>query len=460
MKLKNFIGLFFLLFSISVKAQIIAYSDYIGKTEYPDPDSIFVFCTDNENGASLIAVDSTGDGGKIYKWYNYNIGTNNFSEISTGISYNIDSTTSTIVNLSTGGYKVIIGSGADKQQYLAWVYNTTDRSVEIKLYQNTCKKIILDADPFINLNSNDLSTSLITVDTLTSTQYPLINSVTNYEWSADTDLPINIYPSPRKIISGTMPTENTIFKVIVTDRFACNVEDTLNYEAIATKAKFSWRTYDENLKEIGSGDQDGSISEPAPLKVEFTNGSENGHEYLWGFKEPVYEDDTLRTTDFELEPSFIYYYTDKTEAGKTYTMWLKSFNYNEVEICDDSISFDINLQPVSIEFPNVFTPNGDGINDVFYCDSLGDGPISVNNFKITIFNRAGQVVHEYDGSIFDWKGWDGKVKNSNRDASEGNYYFVVEILGWDKKYYDNDDYAKSGSGGSDKPTFGLIRLYR
>lgn len=463
MKLKYFIGLFYLLLSLSGKAQISAYSDYIGRTDYPNPDSIFIFCTDDENGASLIAADSTGDGHKKYRWYNYNIGTNDFTEILSGISYNIDSTTSTIVGLSTGGYKVIIGSGAEKQQYLAWVYNTTDRSVEIILYQNTCWKIILDVDPYESLNSN-ISTNLITVDTLTSIQYPLYNSITNYEWSADTDISINTYPSPRKIISGELPLENTIFKVIVTDRFGCTVEDTLNYEAIATKAQFSWRAYDEDYKELSSGDQDGSISEAAPLKVEFTNESKNGNEYLWGFKDPFEEDDTLRTTDLELEPSYRYFYTNKTESGKTYTMWLKSINYNDIEVCDDSITFEINLKPVSIEFPNVFTPNGDGINDVFLCDSLGDGPISVQEFKITIFNRAGQVVHEYQGSIFDWEGWDGKVKNSNREATEGNYYFVVEVLGWDKKLYDNYDYAKSGGsdseGGGDKPTFGLLRLYR
>lgn len=117
---------------------------------------------------------------------------------------------------------------------------------------------------------------------------------------------------------------------------------------------------------------------------------------------------------------------------------------------------------------NVFSPNGDPWNNVFRVDSIGDGPVSIRNFKITIFNRAGQVVHEYNGDIRDWEGWDGTVKNSSREATEGNYYYVVEILGWDKKTYDNDDYSKSNSGNDDSGDtgnssnviFGHVRLYR
>ena len=37
-------------------------------------------------------------------------------------------------------------------------------------------------------------------------------------------------------------------------------------------------------------------------------------------------------------------------------------------------------------------------------------------------------MHTYTGDIRDWKGWDGRVKDSNREAPEGVYFWVVSSL--------------------------------
>lgn len=58
--------------------------------------------------------------------------------------------------------------------------------------------------------------------------------------------------------------------------------------------------------------------------------------------------------------------------------------------------------------PNAFTPDGDGINDIF-----------MEGYDLTILNRWGQEL--YKG--FD--GWDGKYKGS--DVSQGTYFYIITI---------------------------------
>ena len=60
------------------------------------------------------------------------------------------------------------------------------------------------------------------------------------------------------------------------------------------------------------------------------------------------------------------------------------------------------------ELPNAFTPDGDGINDIF-----GEGA------ELTIFNRWGQKV--YEGT----SGWNGTY--NGRKVSPGTYYYLYNI---------------------------------
>ena len=73
-------------------------------------------------------------------------------------------------------------------------------------------------------------------------------------------------------------------------------------------------------------------------------------------------------------------------------------------------------------FPNAFSPNGDGKNDLF---RITNG-INLNNFNLQIFNRYGERIFETNSST---KGWDGTFKNIKQDTgaftwqctfSEGN----------------------------------------
>jgi gliding motility-associated-like protein len=67
--------------------------------------------------------------------------------------------------------------------------------------------------------------------------------------------------------------------------------------------------------------------------------------------------------------------------------------------------------------PTAFTPNGDGLNDLFYPFPVGIR--SINYFKV--FNRWGQLLFS---STTLYKGWDGKLQGVEQPA--GVYVFMAQ----------------------------------
>jgi gliding motility-associated-like protein len=73
---------------------------------------------------------------------------------------------------------------------------------------------------------------------------------------------------------------------------------------------------------------------------------------------------------------------------------------------------------VVVFIPNLFSPNGDGMNDTFEIPELSYYP----NTRVTIINREGVVVYEnpdYDNS------WDGTYQG--RKLPEATYYYLIEF---------------------------------
>ena len=90
--------------------------------------------------------------------------------------------------------------------------------------------------------------------------------------------------------------------------------------------------------------------------------------------------------------------------------------------------YRINISESKLEIPNAFTPNGDGVNDIF---KVKDGYESIISFEACVFNRWGKKRYEWkelDG------GWDGKSGGS--DVPDGAYYLVVKARGADGRKYD------------------------
>jgi gliding motility-associated-like protein len=67
--------------------------------------------------------------------------------------------------------------------------------------------------------------------------------------------------------------------------------------------------------------------------------------------------------------------------------------------------------PYELVIPNVFSPNGDGMNDLFEIVHSG-----VAVFHCEIFNRWGKKVHEYDNVAQHWSG---------ENNADGTYYYLI-----------------------------------
>jgi gliding motility-associated-like protein len=84
--------------------------------------------------------------------------------------------------------------------------------------------------------------------------------------------------------------------------------------------------------------------------------------------------------------------------------------------CTDSSKQEllIRLNP-ELDIPNVFTPNGDGVNDRFRLETSGDFEM-----EIVIYNRWGQEVFQSKDRFFEWDG-----KKGNQALENGQYFYVI-----------------------------------
>lgn len=151
-----------------------------------------------------------------------------------------------------------------------------------------------------------------------------------------------------------------------------------------------------------------------PLAVSFTNTSINypTTTYFWNLG------NTPLTYTIN-NPSTIYTYQGD------YLVVLTAID----GFCIDTAARIIKVGLVSFfKAPNVFTPNGDGQNDLFYLDCINMGDITM-----TIFDRWGLKMFEKTES--GKMSWDGKNMGGSL-VNDGTYFYIIKATGLDTKAYD------------------------
>ena len=141
----------------------------------------------------------------------------------------------------------------------------------------------------------------------------------------------------------------------------------------------------------------------APLFVTFKANPSNLDEgvtpsYEWRFtKEGSEEPFMIR---YEEETSFEFVESGSTKVS-LYVAYSDSTDAKLISTIKVSISISL------LEMPNAFSPNGDGINDIY---KAKENHKSIINFHAYIFNRWGQ-------KLYDWTdlngGWDGTVDQTD-----------------------------------------------
>lgn len=140
-----------------------------------------------------------------------------------------------------------------------------------------------------------------------------------------------------------------------------------------------------------------------PLRVDFSNTSLNGFSYHWDFGDGTTSTDTM--------PSHTY--TTPDDYTVTLTIISK-------EGCEDTYT---SIVTVDTDFylyvPTAFTPDGDGINELFEIKGLG-----FETFQISIFNRWGnQVFFSDDINV----SWDGTYNGKNVPAGVYSYTIFIKM---------------------------------
>ncbi len=74
----------------------------------------------------------------------------------------------------------------------------------------------------------------------------------------------------------------------------------------------------------------------------------------------------------------------------------------------------------SYDLPNVFTPNGDNINDVFKSHNPG----GITKVDMKIYNRWGKIVFKTENPDINW---DGRDMDSKRFAPSGAYFYTCDV---------------------------------
>ncbi len=125
--------------------------------------------------------------------------------------------------------------------------------------------------------------------------------------------------------------------------------------------------------------------------------------FYWSFDDQQKDTSTM--------PSVIHQYTEtglyKTRLIINDTLLQCSDTLNQIIFVSDSL-----------EIPNVFTPNNDGINDLFTIRAEENSIIS-----IWIYNRWGNLIYKDTAPIIIW---DGKTA-SGMEINEDIYYYIVQV---------------------------------
>jgi len=149
--------------------------------------------------------------------------------------------------------------------------------------------------------------------------------------------------------------------------------------------------------------------------IDFTDAS-SGDVFSWAWYFGDGESTTIATPDFVSGNIMTHTY----DSAGTYTVLLLTTNLDGC--VDTAIRYVHILEEYMVFAPNGFTPNSDGINDMFMPIGIGIDP---DNFKLMIYNRWGDKIYETKDMN---QPWDGKANNGKRVAQNEVYIWVLSTV--------------------------------
>jgi len=356
-----------------------------------NPAGPITFCA----GDSVLLV---GSGGDTYAW-------------STG-------ETSSSIYISTGGIytlTAINGCGSSQATLTATLQPLPEVNIitqgPVNLCQGSQVTITATSNETI-LWSNGMSGPSVTV----SSGGTLTASATNACGTATSTIVINETPLPQINIVQNSPLVSCAGTPVILDAVSnvpvqwshgptsasISVNQSGTYVVTASNA---CGTASDSVHVIISGPIASFTADPptgnAPLSVLFTSTSTGATNLHWDVDGTTYSVSSLNHTFYQ---------------PGTYEVLLIASDDNG---CSDTANIKIVVgDQFEVFVPNVFTPNGDGLNDIFKIMATG-----VKDFRCRIFNRWGNEIFVWEDVT---KGWDGSSLFGGR-APSGAYVYILEI---------------------------------
>jgi len=150
--------------------------------------------------------------------------------------------------------------------------------------------------------------------------------------------------------------------------------------------------------------------------VDFVNLTPGSNSYTWTLGDGTGSTDSIPTPH-------------AYSAAGLYPVYLivtNSFN------CKDTLVRDVFVnEPIKV--PNIFTPNGDMVNDEFVVEAKG-----MESYDIKIYDRWGKKVFESESAT---NSWDGKNASGTME-SDGTYYYIIQAVDFAGTKHDLNGYLQ------------------
>ena len=177
--------------------------------------------------------------------------------------------------------------------------------------------------------------------------------------------------------------------------------------------------------------EDGEVEETnysgsAPVKVRFVANPEDLDGYNVNYEWRFYAEGDTTAYLIRYEENTDYTFTTSGQHKVILHAFYDEDGYT-IELSNEEQPLTITVSESQLEFPNAFSPNGDGINDTFRAKP---GAKSIVEFHAVIVNRWGQVVFRFRDINDEW---DGTYKG--KPVKDGVYFLDVNAKGADGRRF-------------------------